>query len=116
MIEKSWNIKKEFPIKVEVKKSWTDKSYIIKVSPMKMKYETALKLGDNLTKDQIIYGKQNMNRKYDKNIEKYSNDVSICSYDYENGEVIFSSSTLDNITNWLMLYNYYVYSDNININ
>jgi len=102
----------EFPIKIDVKKSWTGRYYTIDVPPMKMKYETFLKLGDNLSDKQIKYGKEIDNRTYSKDIETYSNDVSCSHYDYKNGEASFSASTEKDVRNWLELYNEYVYSDN----
>ncbi len=106
------NIVEELPIKVDVKKSWTGKYYNINVSPMKMKYETFLKLGSNLTDDQIKYGKEKQNTKYTDTVELYSNDVSASSYDYRNGEASFSGTTEKDIRNWLELYKDYVYADN----
>ena len=102
----------ELPIKVDVKKSWTGRYYTINVPPMKMKYETYLKLGDNLSKDQIKYGKERDGRVYPKDIETLSNDVSVSHYDYKNGEASFTASTEKDVRNWLELYNEYVYSDN----
>ena len=102
----------ELPIKVDVKKGWAGRYYTINVPPMKMKYETFLKLGDNLSDDQIKYGKERDDRVYSKDIETMSNDVSISHYDYKNGEASFSASTEKDVRNWLELYKGYVYSDN----
>lgn len=101
----------ELPIKVDVKKSWTGHYYTIDVPPMKMKYETFLKLGDNLSDEQIKYGKDKDGRKYSKDIETLSNDVSISHYNYKNGEASFSASSEKDVRNWLELYKEYVYSD-----
>jgi hypothetical protein len=78
---------------------------------MKMKYETYLKLGDNLSDDQIKYGKERDGRVYSKDIETLSNDVSVSHYDYKNGEASFIASTENDVRNWLELYKEYVYSD-----
>jgi Na+-transporting NADH:ubiquinone oxidoreductase subunit NqrF len=102
----------ELPIKVDVEKSWTGHYYTINVPPMKMKYETYLKLGDNLSDDQIKYGKERDGRVYSKDIETLSNDVSVSHYDYKNGEASFKASTENDVRNWLELYKEYVYSDN----
>ena len=110
--EKYNNIIEELPIKVDVKKSWTGDYYTIDVPPMKMKYDTFIKLGDNLSDDQIKYGKEKDNREYPQNVELYSNDVTISHYNYKNGEASFSASTERDVRNWLDLYKEYVYVDN----
>lgn len=109
--EKYNEITEELRIKVNVKKSWTGRYYVIEVSPMKMKYETFLKLGDNLSAEQIKYGKEKGGRVYPKDIETFSNDVSVSHYDYKNGEASFTASTEKDVRNWLELYKGYVYSD-----
>ena len=73
--EKSWGIKDKFPIRVFVEKSWTGRYYVIKAQNMSMSYETYIDL-DSFSK------------------------VDISTYDYENGEARFTSSTLDNIRDW----------------
>ena len=73
--EKSWKIKDQFPIEVFVEKSRTGEYYIVKVPPMTMSYETYMDLDS--------FGK-----------------VDVSTYDYENGEAGFTSSTLDNIKEW----------------
>jgi len=110
--EKYNEIIEELPIKVDVKKSWTGRYYTIDVPPMKMKYETYLKLGDNLSDDQIKYGKERDGRVYSKDIETLSNDVSVSHYDYKNGKASFSASTENDVRNWLEFYKEYVCSDN----
>lgn len=112
--EKSWGIDEILPVRVNVKLSWTGKYYTIDVPPMSITYDTARKLGDNLSKKSIEHGKSE-GRTYDPKIEKYPNDVSLSSYDYKNGEARFSASSIDDVKNWLKLYNNIVYSDKINI-
>jgi hypothetical protein len=73
--EKSWGIKDNFPIRVFVEKSWTGRYYVLKATNMSMSYETYIDLDS--------FGK-----------------VDISTYDYENGEARFISSTLDDIRDW----------------
>lgn len=61
---------------------------------MKMTYETAEKIGDNLSQSQITYG-----REYDESILKYPNDVSLSHYDYTTWEANFSASTVEDVEN-----------------
>jgi hypothetical protein len=105
-------IVEKLPIKVDVRKGWTGKYYIIDVPPMKMKYETFIKLGDNLSDKEIEHGKEKYDITYPKDIEMFSNDVSISNYDYKNGEANFTASTEKDVRNWLEMYKEYVYSDN----
>ena len=109
--EMSNEIVEEFPIKVNIEKGWTGRYYTINVEPMKMRYETYLKLGDNLTSKQIEYGKTKYSYIYKDKIERYPNDVSVSQYDYHNGEASFTASTTKDIDNWLELYKDYVYTE-----
>lgn len=101
--EKCWTITENRPIKIQVQKSWTGTYYTLKAEPMTMLYETALRLGDNLTQKAIEYGnKQGI--VYKENVAKFPNDVSMSSYNYENGSVQFSASTMQDVKNWFELY------------
>ena len=104
-------IKETFPVKVFIKKSWTGKYYTIEIPPMKIRHETFLKIGDNLSSEAIKYGKEKDGRTYPEEIELLSNDVSMSSYDYKTGETRFSGSTKADVNKWLKLYKKYVYSD-----
>ena len=73
--EKSLGIKDKFQIRVFVEKSWTGRYYVVKAPNMSMSYETYIDLDS--------FGK-----------------VDISTYDYENGEARFISSTLDDIRDW----------------
>jgi hypothetical protein len=73
--EKSWEIKDQFPITVFVEKTWTGRYYIIKAPSMKISYETWEDLAS-------------------------FNKVGMSSYDYENGEAIWMSNSLDDIKEW----------------
>lgn len=103
----------KLPIKVSIEKGWTGHYFTINIPPMTMTYETFLRLGSNLSKDEIEYGKKEYGIVYPQDIETYHNDVSISHYDYTNGECNFSASSKKDIENWLQLHKKYVYSDNL---
>jgi len=96
------------PIKVTVSKSWTGKYFNIEG---KMSYELFLKLGDNLSQEQINYGKEKDNREYSEDILMNPNDVSGTSYDYKTNDAVFTASTIQDVQNWLGLHKNYVYVD-----
>lgn len=104
--EKCWKIKDKFPIPVKVEQGWTKRYYVIKVGPMLMSYETALELGDNLKLDDDTwdYRFRVMPEADNEKLKRLQNDVSMGSYDYENGEVTFTASTKKDVDNWLELY------------
>ncbi len=70
---------------------------------MKMCYETAQKLGNNLSRSSIEYAKKN-GHIYAPITEKQANDVHFSSYDYGDGEATFTSKTKEDIAIWLELY------------
>ena len=105
-VEKSWSIEENRPIPVSIHK--TNSYYIIEVPPMSMKYETFQELGDNLNKDVIDFRLKNKETYGLSNISekqiKYPTDVSHSTYDYENGEATFTASSIEDVKNWLKLY------------
>lgn len=114
--EESWNIIEKLPINVNVKKSWTGKYYTIDVPAMKIKYETFLKIGDNLSQKSIDYGRKMYNYKYTDEQLNYSNDVTVSHYDYKTGECNFTASTIKDVKNWLNFYHDIVISDDYILN
>tara|TARA_R110001606_G_scaffold58220_4_gene139679 strand:- start:27902 stop:28237 length:336 start_codon:yes stop_codon:yes gene_type:complete len=101
MIEKCWKIKEERPIIVKIEKSWSGDYMSIKVTQMKMEYETWEDLSNtNLSKEQIKYG-ESINRVYTPTQHKEANDVSGSSYCYKTGEAHFTASTIEDVTTWL---------------
>ena len=54
-------MKDQFPINVSVLLSWSGRYYRIEVPSNSMSYEVFLKLGSNLSKKEIEYGKDNYN-------------------------------------------------------
>src|SRR4051812_32049490 len=81
--EKCWEIQEKFPIPVSVVDSWHG-TFLIKVQPMLMRYETFEKLGQNLDRTQIEYGKKN-GRTYSKETERFANAIVCDTYSYRDG-------------------------------
>lgn len=97
--EDSWNIEEKFPIKVHIFQT-RGGNYRIEPSSMTMSYKTFEKLGDNLSEEQIDYGK-NRGIEYSVKDRMYPNDVRINYYDYKTGECAFLASTMKDVENWL---------------
>lgn len=95
--------------KVEIKKCDTGIGYTIIIQGMD--FDDFLDLGDNLSEDEIRYGKNTYGITYPNDIERYSNDVSYTSFDYQTKEGVLVASTEKDVRNWLELYKDIVYSD-----
>jgi len=102
-------------IKADIEKSWNGRYYTIKIPISDISYEVYQKIGTNLTIGAIEYGLQ-QGSKYDQNTIKYTNDITCCYYDYKQGIACFSSSSIENIQNWLKLYSDIIYIDNNKFN
>lgn len=96
--------------KVEIKKCDTGRGYTINIQGMN--FDDFLDLGDNLSEEEIEYGKKVYGISYPNDIERYSNDVSYTSFDYQTKEGVLVASTEKDVRNWLELYKDIVYSDN----
>lgn len=108
-------MKDQFPINVNVVLSYSGRYYRIEVPSDKMSFEVFQKLGSNLSKEEIQYGKDKFNIKYKQEVELLPNDVSISHYDYKTGECNFIASTKQDVINWLNLYKDYVQCNNLKL-
>lgn len=109
-MENCWNIIEVLPILVNVEKSLTGECYIVFVPPMKMKYETAQRLGDNLKlSDKDWDYRESVG--CDNSMRKFQNDVCFRTYSYKNGSATFIASTIEDVKNWLEYYKSIVYTN-----
>ena len=96
-------------IKVNIEKSWNGRYYTIKIPTSDISFDAYQEIGKNLTQSQIEYELEQGN-KIDDRIIKYPNDVTYCYYDKDKGYACFSSLSMENIHNWLRLYDNIIYN------
>ncbi|MDY0270752.1 hypothetical protein [Trichloromonas sp.] len=102
-------------IKVKIEKSWNGRYYTIKIPTDHISFELYEKIGNNLTESMLIDGLEN-GINYDNKVLKYPNDVTCCYYDNKEKVACLSSESINNINNWLNLYDDILYTEyNVNV-